>query len=66
MYREPSMRPAVRYRGLWYSSDCCHHCAMEMAAFSEGVPVDQLKEEEDFQVGYETEGGEFITETGDD
>ncbi len=57
------LTPAVRFRGLWYRSTCCHSCALKEAVRSEGMTLDDFEAAveagEDFQLGHETKGGEF-------
>lgn len=59
---------AVRFRGLMYTSDCCHACAEELCAHSEGLTMDELniavEAGAEFLVGYEIDG-EFSEERGE-
>lgn len=56
-------RSAVRFKGLWYSSDCCHSCAQLLCAQSEGMTIDELNTAveagAEYVLGYEYEDGHF-------
>lgn len=59
---------AVRFRGLEYTSDCCHNCAENLCAHSEGLTMDELNDAvvggAEFMVGYMIDG-EFVEERGE-
>lgn len=58
------------FNGLWYASDCCHHCAMAAAAHSEGLSIEKMADAVDegaeLIFGYLNEKGEFVADSNHD